>query len=175
MMDENRSEKDIRRLNRNAAWRWGSLVVGLLTLQVIGGVTSIILATSDESVAVIPDYHQKALRWDEEMSVRAASAKLGWSTDLATHGRGMNLSVFDQDGNRVAIASGKIEWYHLAKAAKVNRFDVNSVPTGSIDLQRCFDADGRWNVTLDLLDEQGNRFVHAQEIYVTIDSSAEAT
>ena len=61
---------ETQKANRRAAWRWGGFVVGLLSLQVAGGITAIVLATGDESVAVVPNYHEKSLQWDAEVAVR---------------------------------------------------------------------------------------------------------
>ena len=47
-----------RRYSRRAAWRWGTLVVTFLTLQVGIGVAAIVLSTGDRSVAIEPDYYQ---------------------------------------------------------------------------------------------------------------------
>ena len=58
---------DHREANRRAALRWGGFVVALLSLQVIGGIAAIMIATGDESFAVVPNYHQKALHWDDEV------------------------------------------------------------------------------------------------------------
>ena len=68
--------------NRRAAWRWGTLVVGMLSLQVVLGVAAVFLATGDESVAVIPNYYDKALAWDQQMAQQQASESLGWDVEM---------------------------------------------------------------------------------------------
>ncbi len=94
-------DNEQRAANRKAAWIWGSLIVGLLGSQVAVGVVSIVLATSDPSFAVVPDYHEKALKWDEAVAARQASDKLGWSC-------GLSLSpAADQLGQRTLVASLK--------------------------------------------------------------------
>lgn len=54
------------RAERNSKRIWVSLVVLLLGLQIGIGAIAISLATSDPSVAVVPDYHEAALNWDTD-------------------------------------------------------------------------------------------------------------
>ena len=166
---------EMERKNRQAAVRWGSVVVGLLSLQVAGGIAAIVLATGDESVAVVPDYHQKALQWDREIALRDASAKLGWQakmTVIASQRQtgavigGLQIMLSDREGQPVSIESGSIEWYRHVRAGEVQRRSVAANEAGLIDLQACFDAEGLWQVSIDLRDEEGNRFVLTRQVDV---------
>ncbi len=173
-MSENKPAIDHQAANRSAALRWGSFVVGLLSLQVIGGIIAIMLATGDKSVAVVPDYHQKALDWDEHVAIRAASQRLGWNAEMTQAGEGtstgLQLYLRDQTGQLVQIESGWIEIFRHARAGQVRRVPISDV-AGAITLRDCFDAEGRWQVTLDVRDASGNRFVDSQEIYVVTASA----
>jgi hypothetical protein len=162
--------------NRRAAWRWGSFVVGLLGLQVIGGIMAIVLATSDESVAVVPDYHQKALRWDDEMALRAGSLSLGWICEVSQINQsakltGLRITLTDREGRPIELASGEIEIYRHARAANVRRVKIPPGTFRQLELSSCFDADGLWQVMVDVTDRTGNRFASSQELKV---SAAEA-
>ena len=161
--------------NRRAAIRWGAFVVGLLSLQVAGGAFAIFLATSDESVAIVPNYHQQALNWDQHVALQSASTKLGWNAAMSqfdgeTGVAGLRIRLRDRDGGPVEIASGEIEIYRHARAATVRRVAIPAGAADSIDLGQCFDASGLWQVAIDVTDSDGNRFVDSQEIYVVLAS-----
>src|SRR6056297_599142 len=107
--------------NRRAAWRWGSLVVGMLTVQVVAGAFAIRLATRDPSVAVVPDYYQKALDWDDHVALRRASQKLGWDVllqqiDLDKPYSGLQIDVVDRSGRPVPLKSGSVRLYSHVRA-----------------------------------------------------------
>ncbi len=167
------TQQDRDTANRRAAWRWGSMIVGMLTLQVAGGIVAIVLATGDESVAIVPNYHQKALNWDDEVALRNASARLGWvaemnPTDGPSGTAGLAVRLRDQNGQLVEIESGSIEIYRHARAANVHRVRIPELSAGAIDLSECFDFGGLWQVSLDVHDTLGNRFVDSQEINVLL-------
>jgi nitrogen fixation protein FixH len=157
--------------NRSAAWRWGAFIVSLLGLQVIGGIMAIVLASSDESVAVVPNYHQKALKWDEEVAQRSASRALGWTVDVsqvdeAASAAGLRIALSDRRGKPIDLLSGKLEIYRNARASDVHRVEVPPGSYGLLELSGCFDVGGRWQVMLDVTDRAGNRFTCSHELYV---------
>jgi nitrogen fixation protein FixH len=162
--------------NRRAARRWGAFVIGLLSLQVIGGAFAIFLATGDESVAVVPNYHQQALDWDQQVAIRNASAKLGWVAEMSqldaqAGSAGLRISLRDRDGQIVEIQSGTLEIYRHVRAGNVRRVAIPSGAPEAIDLSHCFDASGLWQVTFDVSDAAGNRFVDSQELDVRLPAS----
>ena len=166
------NQSELKAANRRAAWRWGSLIVGLLGLQVAGGIYAIILASGDDSVAVVPDYHQKALQWDEEMAVRRASDALGWTCDVQavpTDDRetaGLVATLKDNRGGRVNVRTGTLRWYQHIRANDVAEL---ALPDGELTIMRlddCFDANGLWEVLLDITDHSGNRFVHTVTVKI---------
>lgn len=63
---------------RRARHFWVAVIVGLLSLQVAGGITSVILAVGDPSAAIVPHYHQSALNWDSTRRARQLTQQLGW-------------------------------------------------------------------------------------------------
>lgn len=165
-----------QRNNRRAAFRWGAFVVGMLGLQVAGGITAIVLATGDQTVAVVPNYHEKALHWDQQVALRTASQKLGWVAEMTPLDRaqdrgGLKIELRDRSGSFIDLQSGSIEIYRHARADNVARIPLAAAATGSIQLSRCFNAPGWWQVSLDVRDGRGNRFVDSQEILVAENDS----
>ncbi|GAA4468263.1 FixH family protein [Novipirellula rosea] len=157
--------------NRNAAIRWGGLVVGLLTLQVAVGVIAIMLATGDPSAAVLPDYYQKSLDWDNQRSSETASHELGWKIALVPipgqHNATLQGVLTDADGEPVRIASGTVHMYHYARAADVKTFSIQANSNGVVVAEDCFPVDGLWQIDIDVTNDQDQRFVHSQDILVT--------
>jgi hypothetical protein len=172
---------DTREANRRAAWRWGGLIVGLLGLQVTGGISALVLATRDaSSVGIVPDYHQKALHWDEEMALQSASQALGWvcevsQVDGASPVAGLRITITDRNTQPIELASGELMIYRHARATDVRRVRIPPGANGMIELGGCFNADGWWQVAIDVLDHTGNRFVHSRELDVTLSNPSAAT
>jgi nitrogen fixation protein FixH len=155
--------------NRRAAWRWGSFVVGMLSLQVVLGVVAVMLATGDQSVAVIPDYYDKALAWDEQMAEREASKALGWQvefveTDYGQLGSGLQINLKDAADAPIEIESGTVQLYRHARAAEVMVAPVVQADDGVIELASCFSHHGLWQVELNVIDRDGNRFVESRRM-----------
>lgn len=167
------NQSELKAANRRAAWTWGSFVVGLLGLQVAGGVYSVILASSDDSVAVVPDYHEKALKWDEEIAIRRASDELGWSCDIQAvpvsadqAATGLVAILKDQEGKLIDVQNGTLRWYQHVRANDVAELSIPSGRLTTIRLDDCFDANGLWDVLIDVTDRSGNRFVHTVTIKI---------
>ena len=170
-------DTETKNANRRAAFRWGAFVVGLLSLQVAGGVMAIVLATGDQSVAVVPDYHQKALDWDRERAVQDASRDLGWTCDLQivpsvdSGDAGLRLSLLDREMQPVEIRQGEVQLYHHARAGQVRAVRLPAGRISRIELPDCFSADGWWQVSLDVTDDEARRFVDSREVLVQRDRS----
>jgi nitrogen fixation protein FixH len=63
---------------RRAKRVWVGVIVTFLALQVVGGIVTIYLATSDPTVAVIPNYYQSGLNWDVKRRNLDQFTNLGW-------------------------------------------------------------------------------------------------
>lgn len=90
---------------------WPSAVVVLLLLGVGSGFAALIAAHSDGGPAIVEDYYQQALAWDETQKARAESAALGWTAELAVPNgasaqRLVEVVVRDADGAPVSGLAG---------------------------------------------------------------------
>ncbi len=118
--DYNRTD---RALNRRAAWMWGSFVVMFLAAQIVIGVFAVVLATGDPSFAVVPDYHEKAIHWDESVKLQEESNRLGWQAVIVTSTSADNLgartlvvTLVDRHGHAISDASVRVRAFHHARA-----------------------------------------------------------
>ncbi len=160
------SPEAMRRANRKAAWIWGSIVVGFLSLQVAIGVVAIFLATGDPSVAVVPDYYEKALKWDDYVALQNESDRLGWQvgTEITPTGKGLEsqyvmLYLRDAKGQPLSELSGQVRVYHHARAAETSDVSIRSMSAGVYSAEVQMPRDGLWEVEMDVRGPEGQRFV----------------
>ena len=106
-----------------AVYFWPGLVVTLLGGHALFCLFVVVLATSDPSVAVEPDYYQKAVDWEETQKLRLASRRLGWSTDLTVGNdtdfqgnRELAVRIRDKEGVAVEGLMVELMCYHRARA-----------------------------------------------------------
>ena len=95
---------------------WILVPVVLLTLSLLGALTTAAIAVSDPSFAVEPDYYKKALHWDQHQTALERSARLGWSVALRTEpaivGAELVVELRDRQGQPVEGADVRVEAFH---------------------------------------------------------------
>jgi nitrogen fixation protein FixH len=114
------SQEVIAARGKRAAVVWGSVIVGLLVLQLVLGAIGVTMALRGKSAAVESDYYEKALHWDDQKAAGAASAKLGWTVKLSVGeialegGRAVTVMVMDKEGVLVKDAQVRVGYFHHA-------------------------------------------------------------
>jgi len=109
---------------RSSGRVWILMILGLISINVVIVGVTVYFALSDKSVAVEPDYYAKAVRFDQTMRQREASAKLGWSADPSLRpspdGRSMQLAIAitNRGGQPVEGALVQAEAFASARAAR---------------------------------------------------------
>lgn len=105
---------------------WVGVILALLTLQVLMCAAAVYLATTDDRTAIEPDYHEKALRWNEAVAAKQASDALGWKADIAVEPapdlfghRSIRVAILDRRGVAVTGAEVRVVLFHHAHGAKV--------------------------------------------------------
>ncbi len=115
---------------------WIGMVVGLLSMSVIIHGIAIIIAVSDPSFALEPDYEQKARDWDSIQLQQQTSKQLGWTVDLDTSPVGefgdvlVQLSVFDKWGKPILDGEVNIDMFHNARAKNIFRAELEHISDG---------------------------------------------
>lgn len=142
---------------RRAKRFWVSLVVLLLGLQLVIGFVAIRLSTGDNSVAVVPNYHQAALNWDETKNARLAAKRNGWTLTLTASdvadGRGMRaveLQVHDSGQQTVDALKVTGQVYHHALASDVKPIKFRSIGDGRYLTMAPMGRKGLWQVDISI-------------------------
>jgi nitrogen fixation protein FixH len=136
---------------RSPAWVWPAIIIGMLAVHTLACLVVVFIATSDPSHAVIPDYHAKAVAWDEHRAKLRASGELGWActieaalaADLMGQ-RAVRVSLRDAAKQPLTGAAVKLTSYHHARANDVNEAEFKEGAPGEyvamVDMRR----DGTW-------------------------------
>lgn len=106
-------------------WYWPLVLAGLLVGSAGANIGFMLIATSDPTFAVEPDYYKKAIDWDKTMAQEARNAELGWAVSARLeqaarpgHGR-LVARVTDRAGAPVAGARVAVEAFPSARAGQV--------------------------------------------------------
>lgn len=127
------------------------VVLGLLGGHMIFIMTAITLATGDSSFAVVPDYYQKAVDYDERKALLAESEQLGWQIELAAAEqidaigeREVVVMLRDRDGQPVTDAAVQVFGYHYARAGDPVAFESVEVLPGQYVGKARVGREGFW-------------------------------
>jgi len=160
----------LRRADRRAAWLWGSIIVALLGIQVLAGVIAIVLATADPTVAVVPDYYGKAIRWDQTQQLRRASRELGWRVvaEVAPQSTIDPLRIHIHDAQQQPLVGirGTLQLYHHARATAIESAELEPLAPGLYTTALRLDRPGLWQLEMDLQGPGDERFLDSQTIHL---------
>jgi nitrogen fixation protein FixH len=154
------SREELERAERRARHLWVTVIVGLLSLQVAIGVTSIFLAVGDPSVAIIPHYHQAALDWDTTQRARHLTEKLGWQikpnvSPVVDGQRQVQVQVLDRNGEPVSGLHLSAKAYHHARGAEIYEMRMTETEAGTYAATTSLIARGLWDLKLQLEGDHG--------------------
>src|SRR5690606_17799921 len=62
--------------------RWMYIFIGLLVVHAGSMITMAVIASSDSSFAVEPNYYEQALNWDAAAAQKEHNATLGWKAGV---------------------------------------------------------------------------------------------
>ncbi len=123
-MSHRPEDKSPARASRRA-WFWPALVVALLAGHLTLMLAAYLLATSNPSFSVEPDYYDKAQNWDREAALRRASQRLGWKLALSVlpgepkpGWRVVQCRLSDADGRPIVGAVVEVVAFHHARGSQ---------------------------------------------------------
>jgi nitrogen fixation protein FixH len=151
------SAAQLAHAERRARRFWVSLIVGLLGLQVLIGFGSIWLSLGDPTVAVVPNYHQKALDWDTTRRARQLTKTLGWQIspivgvlDPDKHQRLVRIAIRDRSGKVVSNLNVSAQVYHHARGANIHELRFTETDPGYYEAAAGLAEAGLWELQLQM-------------------------
>lgn len=155
-----------QQLERRSRLLWCSVIVGFFLVHGCVLIVGIILATSDPTHAVIPNYHQQAMEHDKILAERQTSERLGWKWTIAMEHGGVVVQLSDAGGRPVENANISIDLCHHARGnqhRRVNLLPVANQPgryRGEVQINRT----GVWQIDLDA-QRGAEHFIDRREKY----------
>jgi nitrogen fixation protein FixH len=152
---------------------WPLIVVGLLASHVVAMVTVVVIATGDKSLAVLPNYYQQAVRWDDTQAELRASERLGWrcaftpSPEVDPLGRRpVTLALADAAGQPVAGADIQLSYFHHTRPTDLQKATLRTAADGQATLTLPMTKEGFWQVNVTAA-KAGDRFVQTTTPFVS--------
>lgn len=137
-------------------WRWPMIVVGLLLTHVVCMVIAVVIATTDRSFVVLPDYYKRSLQWDDHKAALAASDRLGWKRvltlgefDPAARTRLATLKFTDGAGKGVDGLTVSMEATADMDSAHRQALTFRPVGDGAYQTVLKVTHDGNWALEID--------------------------
>lgn len=116
---------------------WPGMVVALLGMSVLAVAITATFALSDPSFAVVPDYYNKALRWDEDAALQHKSDALGWSDtvefgarDDSTTMRQLIVTITDTAGDPIESANLSATVFHPSRSNDIQNVAFEETEPG---------------------------------------------
>ena len=156
------SPADLLAAEKHARHFWVGLVVGLLGLQIAGGMFAVYLAMADPSSAIVPNYHYSAVNWDTTRRARQLTEHLEWNISTTV---GAQLSESDRRVVRVEICDSQgapmrglnitASLYHHARGSEIHAIRFIEVDPGVYSGTTSLTQPGLWQVTLQIEGDHG--------------------
>jgi nitrogen fixation protein FixH len=162
---------DIAKLERRSWYIWTGLIAGFFVVQFSMSIVAIVLATSDPTHSVVPNYHQQAMEHDKVLAARHASEKLGWKWSISVDElqsklavRGFTVQLKDAQGNAIEGAEVAVELCHHARGNQIQKVRLIQVPQqpGTYHGEAMLDRSGVWQIDLNV-HRQAEHFIDRAE------------
>lgn len=156
------SAAELAQAERRARRFWVTLIVSLLGLQVVIGIGSIFLSIGDPTVAIVPNYHQKALDWDATHRARQLTKQLGWHVvpqvgvlSPENQKRLVRIGIRDRAGRVVPGLNLSAKVYHHARGANIHELRFTETEPGYYEGATSLAASGLWELQLQMEGDHG--------------------
>lgn len=156
------SPEELERVERRARRFWLTFVVGFLSLQVVIGITSIVLATNDPTVAVIPNYHSSAVNWDTTRRSRQLTNELGWTVTPVigevvegTGRREFAIKVVGPNQDPISDLNLTAKLFHHARGAAIYELKLDEAKPGVYVGMTKLTQAGLWQVQVQMEGDHG--------------------
>ena len=151
------------------SWTWPAIVIGILTVTVVGNFWVMRIAKSDPSFAIEENYYQRAVNFDAQRGVELRSDRLGWTLELSAGpaspmGSTLLATLRDSTGALVDSANVMVRLTRVARSQTTIPVPLAPVQ-GGYSATVPFDAAGLWDVELEAR-RDGARFVAERRLDV---------
>ncbi len=135
-------------------WVWPFAIAIVLLVSAGSNIVIMLVARSDKSFAIEPDYYQKALDWDDVMAQEERNISLGWHVDARVElgsesdsGR-VFVTLTDAFGKPLELASVDAVAFHNARAAVRMDATLSEGQPGVYSASIAADKAGLWDVII---------------------------
>lgn len=135
-------------------WIWPFAIAIVLLVSAGSNIVIMLVARSDKSFAIEPDYYQKALDWDDVMAQEERNISLGWHVDARVDlGSGPDsgrvvVTLTDSLGEPLQRASVDAVALHNARAAVRMGATLSEEGPGVYSASIAADKAGLWDVII---------------------------
>lgn len=134
--------------------RWPVIIVGMLAVHIALMAIAVVLSTRHRP-AIVPNYYQQALQWDQAQAQRRASAELGWKITFEPSAatsplgqRDVTIRIVDRDNQPVADAHIEIAYFHHARADETMTSTLRTNERGVATQNLKMRNEGWWQIQL---------------------------
>lgn len=152
--------------------RWPMIIIGLLLGHVVIMMVAVFLATRDRGFVVIPNYYQRASRWDSDRAELRASDRLGWQCMIVPADqvdpvgrRAVAFTLRDASGNPITRAEVRMDYYHPSHASERAEVTFQTDAQGAAALTLPMRYAGFWEFALTATHD-GHKFVWTTTCFV---------
>jgi len=169
---------------RSTQLLWMGFIIMFFMLQAILWTVAILFTMNDSSHAIIPNYEQKAVHWDQSQTALRASEALGIRSTLSVDAdpdlrgvRTVRLKLLDAEHKPVAANTISLKAFHVGRAAEVQEIvlvksenldagvdgksEADDDFTGSV----LIDKTGHWSITGSVLVDSDLYFID-QRVFI---------
>ena len=156
-LDENSHVNELATIaqkEKTAQLIWTGFILMFFLIQAVLWLVAITVTANDKSHAIVAGYDEKALRWDEEQALRAASSRLGWKAELvvdpASDVRGLHeisIKLSDAEAQPVAGAHFDLTAFHRAYAGEPQLIKLKENQDGVYSGEVVLRKSGFWQFT----------------------------
>lgn len=129
--------------------RWIAFIGMFFVAQAGLWTWAIARVSSDPSHAVVANYDARALDWDAQRALAAASAALGWESKVTVEGDALTVQVVDRDAVPVELSVVHAVLFHNAEAAHRRRVTLEAVAPGVFRAPASLHRPGKWTVEIE--------------------------
>lgn len=141
----------IEHKEKTAQLLWTGFILLFFIIQAIIWIVAISITSRDPSHAVVAGYDEKALHWDDEKALRAASANLGWQAEILVDStsdirdnHAMTIRLQDRSKSPIEGASVVLRAFHRALAGQPQSIPLSEINAGIYAGQIQISKGGQW-------------------------------